>query len=874
MSSDLYQLSTNQTAQKLGVNPEVGLSLTEVAARQKEHGFNKLPEETAPSIIYFFFKQFASPLVYLLLIAFLVSLFFKEYIDAIFILCALFINAAVGAFQEFKAEKILKDLKDLASPQAKVKREGRIKIINSENLVPGDIVLLEAGFKVPADGRLIKSYLIEANESLFTGESLPARKDIEAMNFPVPIAERKNMVFLGTTITRGKGEMIVTATGLKTETGLLSKSLEETKKPPTPITEQINFLSRLIIWLVLAFSGIIFILGLAQNHLKDAFITAVTLAVSVIPEGLPAMIAVTLALGVHKMAKEKALVQNLAAVETLGQVTNLITDKTGTLTLNQFQTSAAILPIGHNFDDLELNQLSPFHPGLKKLVETVTLASDASLDSNNHFDDPLEVALLNFSQSFHLNRKELIKKNPRLFELPFESEYRYMATFHRLNSQNTSIQVKGAPEVVIKLTNKINRQFKQIVDQKQENGEKVIAFAQTVMPTRKLEAINWQPDKVRHFLERNLELVGALSLADSIRPNAPLAIKSLQSAGIAIIMATGDHPKVAENVALKLGIPPTLALGEDFKKGGIGKLLAEKSVFARIEPQSKLKMVEWLQTNQAVVAMTGDGVNDAPALKKADVGIAMGKSGTDLAKEAADVILLDDDIATITQAVKSGRQIIANLQKIISYLIATNLSELLIVFIGIAIWGLAHRPILPTQILWINLITDGIAVLPLAVEPDHHNVMLEKPRRKKEFLLSGQRGLTVILIAAIISLIGIGTFAYFYLKTGDLVLAQTAAFTVVVFAQIFNLLNNRSDKIPNTFSRLKLKSNPLLIYSVIASFVIQILILTLPISQQFLHLKALDFWQVVSLIIVSSLVFWLVELKKHLARIKRIDIFG
>lgn len=878
MATEFYQLSPNLVCQKLQTNIDVGLEAKEAARRIQENGLNALPEEKPIPILIAFLKQFTSPLVYLLLMAAIISIIFKENIDAAVIFFTLILNAVIGTYQEIKADRILIDLKNLSAPQAKVKRSGQIITIDADHLVPGDVVCLESGFRVPADGRIAEAYLLEVNESNFTGESMPIGKSAEAIKFDALIAEQKNMVFLGTTVMRGRGLMIVTKTGLLTETGQLTKTVATVKKPPTPLCIQIAGFSRTVLWVVLSCSLIIFLLGLAQNATRDAFNSAVTLAVSIIPEGLPAMITITMALGIHKMARQKALVQNIAAIDTLGQITHLVSDKTGTLTLNKFQVTSVILPTKQSFRTISVDKLEPYEPGLKNFLQTAVLASDAvgcqsPASKASASDDPLEVALLNFAQEFHEKREVIIQRMPRVFELPFESEFSYMAVFCRLNSKKSIIFVKGSPEAVLNLTDEISlagnkiqfhkslrKSFLAKVGERQTAGEKVIALACQIVPTASLESIKWHPQSLRKFLASHLSLLGAVSLSDPPREEAKNSVLELSRAGIKVLMATGDHPSVALSVASQVGLASKIATKKDLRERSIMQAIREKLIFARIDPTDKLKIVRSLQKQNMVVAMTGDGVNDTLALKQADIGIAMGKSGTDLAKEAADMVLLDDNISTIAAAVHSGRTIVANIQRIISYFVATNIAELTVVLIGIIIWGVTKRPVLPTQILWINLISDGIAVMPLAIEPDHDKVMENPPRGKKSPLLSPQNWRSIILSAAIIALLSLSTFAFALSSTGDLARAQTMTFTVLIFTQVFNILNNRSHRF-SVFSS-KLENNPWVNYSFLICIFLQVAVLTLPPLQHFLHIKPISAVETFILFLLSSLVLIAVEIQK------------
>jgi len=846
-------LTLNDLQKKYSVDVLSGLTKKTVNERLKSDGYNLLPQLAKRSLLTIFINQFTNGLVLLLLLAFLVSLLLHRLEDAIFIAFALLLNAAIGSWQEYKAEQIVADLSKLASPKARIRREGLVKELNAETIVKGDVLVLEAGDIVPADCRLISGFNMAVDESILTGESLPTTKSINPINHQVGIKEASNVLFLGTKIIRGSGEAIVFATGKNTESGSIAKDTTHAKKPKTPLEQQIlKFTKKALIWISL-FIVLIFIMGITVgNDISEMLISSISLAVAAIPEGLPLLVTVVLAFGTHQMSGQKALVRKQNAVEVLGQVKTLITDKTGTLTKNSIAVSQVILPTKTGFKKVSVTELKSLMIGLNQLTKVVWLVTKTSHKSVSSFIDPIDLALLNFAQKYYKKTDKKIAKQ-LLFEIPFSSEYKYSAAFYKQNDK-IQIFVKGSHHTIAKYLSyvqyseskkryqtKQKNSLSKIIEKQAELGEKTITVAECKITPSEFKKANMETATLDKLLTKRLEYVGSISFEDPIRANVSKTIQLANDAGVQVVMATGDNKAVAYSVGKQIGIN-------------------RHQIHYDITPHNKLELVKHYQKGGGVVAMTGDGVNDAVALKQADIGLAMGLSGTAIAKEASDIVILDDNIETIIKAIESGRTIFRNIQRVITYLLSTNLSEVLVIFISVLSSGLIPIPLLPTQILWINLITDGLTVIPLSLEPSHSDVMLQKPRKRGQPLLGRIFWSTILSTALIIVIITLVGFTYVWRTTQDLQLARSVAFALLAFTQIFNLLNLRSIK--QSFLKMSLKSNPGIIYSFSASVVIQILIFYLPLTQKYLSLKPLSISTMIAVISFSSLVFWLTEVKK------------
>lgn len=823
-----------------------GLSQDTARKRLESGGLNRLPKPKLKSLLTVFALQFNNALIWLLVFAAIISFGLGRLEDAIMITFILILNAAIGTYQEYTASHILANLDTLSLPKTKVKRDGVVTTINTEQLVVGDIIILEAGNHVPADCRLLVSHALETNESTLTGESMPVNKTVPKLLAQETLAKITNCAYMGTTIVGGRGEAVVFATGIDTQLGTIAQDLVTVKPPKTPLQEQIADFSKTAIFAIAILIVLMMVLGVISGEsIEDMFLTSISLAVAAIPEGLPVLITIVLVFGIKKMAVEKALVQKQMAIQTLGQVQVLVTDKTGTLTENVLNVSAVCIPKKNSYHLFSTETVSPFTVGLKPVINAAILANNASGKQHiNITDDPVDQALLTFSAKF-ITTPNLKERLPRIFEIPFDSDRKVMISFHRKSSTNTHVFIKGATRQVIALCKKppYTKRLNKIITEQTSKGDKAIATAELVISNERLKRTDWQVKPLLNLLKGQAQFTGVLFLNDPIRKESAKTIEQATQAGIKVIMATGDNQQVAYNVGQQIG-------------------LAKKDIWSEITPNAKLELIKEWQDKGYVVAMTGDGVNDAPALKIADVGLAMGKRGTDIARDTADIIMLDDNIATIVKAVSSGRTIFRNIQKVIAYLLASNTAEILVLFLTVLTGGYIPLPLLPAQILWVNLVTDSITIIPLAIEPEHDDVMKKAPRKRTDPLLSPIIIHNMFYVTTIIVLITLGVFTFFWLSTKDIALSRTAAFFVLATTQAFNLLNARSVK--TSIFKLGLHTNPAVIVSLISAITLQILIMYIPFTQRYLHLIPLSAPTIISLIAISSLILWLMELKKHL----------
>ncbi len=856
-----YQKSIEEVFKELKTS-EAGLSEEEAKKRLKQYGPNEIAKGEAISKFRIFTRQFKSAVIVILVVAALISALLSRFIDASIIVAILVLNAVFGFAQEYKAEKTIAALRKLAAPKAVVIRDGKKKIIPASEIVPGDIIVLEAGNYVPADARIIECFSLKLDESLLTGESTAVEKSVEKLNKELPISEQKNMIFASTTCIYGKGKAVVVATGMNTEVGKIAKFVKEEKETKTPLVKKVDELGRFLAVGVVIIAAIIFLIGyLMSKELIDTFLVAISLAVAAIPEGLPAVLTITLALGVQIMAKKNALVRKLPAVETLGSTDVIAADKTGTMTKNEmtvkqiFANNKIFDVTGEGYETTGkflVNNKPAKIEELKPLFQIAVNCNDADLVALE--GDPTELALLVMAQKSGME----IKRYPRIHEIPFSSEQRYMATLHKINNREVYF-VKGAPEKILDMCSYINiegrtrwlsgkekRKISEIASSMASRALRVLAFAYSKSP--KLE---------------NLVFVGLVGMIDPPRPEVKDAIKLCKQAGIRVIMLTGDHKETAKAIAKQLNITGKLITGEkleDLSKKEFEKLVEEINIYARITPEQKLKIVNALKSKGHIVAVTGDGVNDAPALKKADIGVAVG-SGTDVAKEASDMILEDNNFATIVQAVKQGRRIFENIKKFVGYLFSCNLGEVLTIFIATLLG--APLILLPVQILWINLITDGLPALALGLEPTAADVMSKKPRSKKEPILKKQ-GIYSAILSAI--LMAAGTlFVYgVYAAKFSVPYGRTVGFLTLIFFQLFNALNYKSEK---SLFKIKITDNKVLLYTVILSFFLQILIVYL--VGFYFHVVKIRFIDWIVCFAVASTIMILFEAKKNLSKIKK-----
>jgi Ca2+-transporting ATPase len=864
-----------------------GLTEKEAEARLKKYGYNEITQGKKISPIKIFLNQFNNVVIYILIFALAVSIFLGETIDAIVIGAIVVANAILGFIQEYKAEKSIEALKKLASLKSTVIRDGKEKDIDAKLLVPGDIIKLETGDKVPADCRIFELVNLQTQEATLTGESTPVKKELSILAEKTPLADRLNMAFSGTIITNGKGKAIVTATGMKTEIGKIATLIEEVKPESTPLQKKLNTLGKKIGLAVVIISIIVFLAQLFKDpvilgHLtsfefleflkgsRELFLTAIALAVAAIPEGLPAVVTIGLAIGIKKMVKRNALNRKLPSVETLGSTTVICTDKTGTLTKNEMTvkkiyTNGKIIDVtGSGYEtkgQFLFNNKKINTKEIELLLKIGVLNNDASFDNKNVIGDPTEVALIVSAAKAGagINKDALQKKYPRKSEIPFTSERKIMTTLHNINGENVAY-VKGAPEVVLKLCNSIyeNGRIKKLTEKRKKeileintnfanNALRILGFAyKTVL------------DKTR--AEKNLIFVGLQAMIDPPREEVKEAIKKCKKAGIKIVVITGDHEITAKAVAKAIGIEGKSITGvelEKIKDEDLEKHVEEIVIYARVNPEHKIKIVDALKKKGHVVAMTGDGVNDAPALKKADIGIAMGITGTDVAKEASDMILLDDNFTSIVNAVEEGRGVYGNIRKYFSYLISGNIGEVMIIFLSIIFgWSL---PMTATQILLINLVTDGLPAVALSSDPYEPNAMSRKPRKQKEPIYHDLKPFLVYYPVALI-IVGLSVFYYFNFVKGNLIQAQTATFLTVAMFELYQAFACRS----TIYSAIKvgLFKNKWLILAVLSSFAFVATSIFIPSFGTYLDMVPLTIAEFMAIVAISSIGAIIIELSK------------
>ena len=882
-----YNLTVEEALRKLDTSRS-GLSVEKAAERLRQYGPNELKERGRVSPIIVFLRQFASPLIYILLAAALIELLvIRKPADAAVIFAVLLINSIIGFVQESRAERAMEALKRLAVPQAKVLRGGSIAKIAASHLVPGDVISLEAGDRVPADARLIEAASLSVDESILTGESVPVEKFTALIEGEAAVADMGNMVHTGCAVVNGRGLAVVTATGMNTEIGRIAAQVQDVKPPPTPLQRNVSRLGRYIGVLVFGIIAVLITIGLVKGYsLEELFTLAVAAAVSAIPEGLPVMVTVVLALGMRRMAQRHALVRKLPAVETMGAVTVICSDKTGTLTESEMTvrqiylpgrsievTGAGYRPEGEFFEDGKKLEADA-DENLLLVLKIGALCNDSVLksqDGGHHvIGDPTEGAFLVAALKAGLEHEALQREQPRLAELPFSSEKRYMATLHPCRDDRAVIYVKGSVDRVLAMCRwtRENGVISELTPEKTAEIEKV----NLEMASRALRVMALAygecapaPEQLAHeHIDGTLTFVGLVGMMDPPRAEAKKAVEDCKRAGIKVVMITGDQKPTAVAIARELGLPEGEALiGLELDKltdEELKERIDRVSVFARVEPLHKLKIVNALKSKGYVVAMTGDGVNDGPALRSADIGIAMGIKGTDVAREASDMVLTDDNFASIVAAVEEGRVIFSNIRRSVFYLLSTNIGELF-TWIAAIIAGIP-LPLVAVQILWINLVTDGVCTIPLGLEPKHSNVLAEPPRRAKAGIVYSGMLWRIAFVALMMS---IGTFFVFKweLPRVGLEEARTIAFAMLVAFQWFNALNARSDQ--QSLFKLGIFSNRLLIGGIGLAILLQAAVIYLPPLQKVFYTVPLDLgdWAVVVLMATSVLV--VEELRKLIA---------
>ncbi len=797
----LYAKPKDEVLKALGTSTETGLEASKIAELQKKFGENRLKEKKKKSNFQRFLDQFKDVMIVILIIAAIVSFVIaciqghpKEFFEPALILLIVVLNAIIGVLQESRAEKALDALKNMSAPHARVLRDGEEKIIDAAELVPGDIIRLEAGDFVPADARLIQSSALKSEESALTGESVPSEKNAEAeVPENAPLGDRTNMVFSGCSITYGTAVAVVTATGMDTEMGKIANLLNNEAESHTPLQNKLAQLGKYLGFLALAACAVIFIVGLINKiPTMEIFMTSVSLAVSAIPEGLPAIVTVVLSIGVQRMVKRNALIRRLPAVETLGSASIICSDKTGTLTQNRMTLVKAFLDGDDDIIDIDVKNKEK----LEMLLKYGTLCCDGSVifegGKEQHIGDPTETAIVLAAHKLGLEKDKLNSLYPRLKELPFDSDRKLMSTVNQIDGKYVVI-VKGAFDMMAeRLSSGDSEKAKLITEKISENALRVLAVGYKI-----IDSVPENPTSEE--LENGLTLLGLVGMIDPPRKEAKDAVALCRKAGIKPIMITGDHVVTATAIAKELGIfvegdrAITGAELDAMSEDELDSVVESISVYARVSPENKIRIVKAWQRKEQVVSMKGDGVNDAPALKAADIGCAMGITGTDVAKGAADMTLTDDNFATIVEAVREGRGIYSNIRKVVAFLLGTNIGEVITVFIAMLLW---HKtPFLSMQLLWINLVTDSLPAIALGMEPVEADVMEKKPKPKNEGIFANGLGIRVVfqgLMFAVISLIAF--WIGWQESDANLAVGQSMAFMVLSISQVIQSFNMRSDR--------------------------------------------------------------------------------
>lgn len=827
-----YLQNIQAVASSFGTDLKNGLSETEAKARLLEYGPNILKKTALINPVKIFLAQFKQFLVIILLLAAGLSYLLGESVDAVIIAAIVTINAIVGFIQEYRVEKAIEHLKKLVVSESLVIRDGKLLKIPSEQLIPGDLVSLEEGQRAGADLRLIRSYNLQMIESSLTGESTPSEKNENPINNVTPIADQTNMVFASTVVTSGKGEGIVVATGMNTEIGKIAKMVTSTTAPQTPMQIKLNKLGAFLGKVVLGISAVVamqeFLVG--NQRIIDAVISGVALAVAAIPEGLPAVVTISLALGTRRLLKQNALIRNLPAAETLGSADVIGVDKTGTLTQGEMTVRKVYFNGGI---------LSPNDKNLQKIFEVGILSSNAKQNDGKFIGDTTEVALIKAAIDFGIKPDNLDKIYSRVFEVPFSSSRKMLTTVSK-KDENFFITSKGATEVILEKCTHIetggkvillsNSEKQKILKTNEEfarNALRVLAFAyKEIHPgDQHLEGGKNETTPSRWSekdTETDLVFLGLQAMMDPPRKQVGAAIKTCQDAGIKVVMITGDHLLTAEAIASEIGIQGRSITGLELDKltdEQFEKQVEEIAIYARVNPEHKLKIIKALKKHGHQVAMTGDGVNDAPALKASDIGVAMGITGTDVAKDSSDMILMDDKFETIVQAIQEGRAIYDNIRKFVNYLLSSNMMEVLLIFFALLLGF--PLPLLPIHLLWINLITDGFPAIALGVDTQRENIMGLKPAQFSEQIITKKFFKKMILASFILT---IPTLLIFFVYKDSLIHAQTLAFTAVVLYEMIRLLDIRADY------NLKVFSNKYLNLAVLTSILLQLMVLYLPLK--------------------------------------------
>ncbi|MGB1250243.1 MAG: cation-translocating P-type ATPase [Candidatus Promineifilaceae bacterium] len=917
---DWHLLESERVLKDLDVRPKQGLSSAEVEQRRAKYGPNEIQEGESRSKLSILTDQFRDVMVLILVAAAVVSFVIAfleghgDYLDGIVILAIVIINAALGYVQENRAEQAMAALKELASPNTKVRRDGKTREVPAKELVPGDIVLLDAGDAISADARIIESMNLRVQEASLTGESEPVRKHTKALNSEnTPLGDRKNMVYMGTAVTYGRGVVVVAETGMQTELGNIAQLIQNVENDQTPLQKRMAQLGRTLALVVLGIIGLVMVLGLLRGDDPiELFLTAVAMAVAAIPEGLPAIVTISLALGAQKMLERKALIRKLPAVETLGSVTTICSDKTGTLTQNRMTVQVLdladeklVLEGRKEGGDPEFRLVEGNEDlaTIELLLVASALCNDAEIEADDQhpmgyrtIGDPTEAALLVAAEVYGLTKPRLTELFPRVGELPFSSDRKRMTTVHRVTEDaiakidpqarktfskfagDYGAFSKGALNHMMALSKYVwlhdhlepmDDMWRQRIqahhDEMASQGLRVLGVA--------IRVYDELPDESQ--LEQDMTFVGIIGMMDPPRPEVRDAVAETVTAGIRPVMITGDHPITAKQIAKQLNIAKDgdrVVTGQELELMSMEELesiVETVPVFARVAPEHKLNIVQALQNKGHVVAMTGDGVNDAPALRRSDIGVAMGITGTDVSKEASEMVILDDNFATIVAAVKEGRTIYDNVRKFLQYILTSNAGEIYVMLIG-PLLGMP-LPLIPLQILWINLVTDGLPGLALSVEPSEPDTMTRAPFAPDESIFSrgiGARIMWAGLLMGLVSLsVGYAGFMGWIAPpegTDTTLWWRTLVFNTLTLSQMGNALAIRSNR--ESVFTLGFRSNMLLVYAILLTFVLQLAVIYVPFLQAIFDTTALSFGDLLLTLVLSSIVFLAIELEKLIKR--------
>ena len=924
-NGSFHALTSKAALEQLDTTAE-GLSQFEATRRLAEYGPNEIESQKKVSKVELLLQQVKNPLVAVLILAAIISLIAGKNVDAVVILGVIIVNSLIGFSQEYKADTAIEALRSQAAPEAEVLRQmadergspksetGRDAVearIKASEIVPGDIILLSAGDRVPADARLLTAANLQVDESMLTGESLVVTKHTDPVHEHAPTAERTNLLFGGTIVIEGRGKAVVFATGKSAEMGKIATLIQETEKAVSPLQLQMQDLGKKLGLLALFSASLIFGLGLIRGlAIQEIFLFALAMAVSSIPAGLPAVLSITLAVGVTRMARRNAIIRRLHAVDTLGAATTICTDKTGTLTTNQMTvqqilvggqrvtvTGTGFVPAGEFKRDG--NTIDPDgDESLRLALEIGALCTDAhltrhKLDGNDGAEssaedhrweirgDPTEGALVVAAAKAELHKGHLEEVYPRIDEIPFSSMRRFMATFHRTPEGPVRVYVKGAPDTILEFCHQsltgidataIDDAARQtILDENSRLASEALRVLAVAYETIAPEDVETFKEELE-FGRAALTFVGLMGMMDPARPEVPEAVRLCKRAGIRVIMATGDHQLTGEAIGREVGIleeGDRVLTGNDLNSMSdeeLDAIIGETAVFARVSPEHKHRLVQSLQRQGEVVAMTGDGVNDAPALQASEIGVAMGITGTDVTKETADMVLTDDNFASIVNAVEEGRVVFMNVRKVVKYLIATNIGEVITLLGAMAFIPEMGLIITPVQILWVNLVTDGILDISLAMEPKERDVMEEPPRQASTRIINNEILLNTVWVALFMAVGTLGLYMH-TMNSARAATAQTVAFTTLAMFQVFNALNCRSRT--KSFFSLGLLTNKFLAGAIAISLTLQVLVTRLPFMQVGLETQSLALGQWGLIALVASSVFFADELRKLVVGLKK-----